>query len=63
MFSRHHHPIVQRSRPVVRQVVHEELAQVAPSIVEAQTRDIQLMLTWLCDRYDISHPGFGLAPQ
>jgi uncharacterized protein (DUF305 family) len=63
MFSRHHHQIVQRSRPVAGQAVHEELAQVAASIVEAQTRDIQLMLTWLCDWYDICHPRFGLAPQ
>lgn len=62
MFSRHHHQIVQRSRPVARQAVHEELRQLAADIVQAQTTDIRSMLTWLCEWYDICHPRFGIAP-
>ena len=62
MFSRHHHQIVQRSLPVVDQAVHAELAALASQIVEAQTRDIRLMLSWLCEWYDSCHPRFGEMP-
>jgi uncharacterized protein (DUF305 family) len=62
MFSRHHHQIVQRSRPIAQQAVHAELRQLADTIVQAQTTDIRLMLTWLCTWYDICHPRFGSAP-
>ena len=62
IFSRHHHQIVQRSLPVVDQAVHPELAALASQIVEAQTRDIRLMLSWLCEWYDSCHPRFGEMP-
>jgi uncharacterized protein (DUF305 family) len=61
-FSRHHHQIVQRSEPVASHAVHAELRQLARDIIQAQTADIRLMLTWLCQWYDICHPRFGIAP-
>jgi uncharacterized protein (DUF305 family) len=61
-FSRHHHQIVQRSGPIARQAVHEDLRGLARQIIQAQTTDIRLMLTWLCDWYDICHPRFGFTP-
>lgn len=61
-FSRHHHQVIQRSQPIVRQAVHPELRDLAAQIIAAQTRDIELMLTWLCDWYDICHPRFGSEP-
>jgi uncharacterized protein (DUF305 family) len=63
MFSRHHHQIVQRSRPIAEHAVHAELRQMAATIVQAQTTDIRLMLTWLCEWYDICHPRFGISPD
>jgi uncharacterized protein (DUF305 family) len=61
-FSRHHHQIVQRSEPIVKETVHEPLRQMAASIIAMQTEDIRRMLTWLCQWYGICHPRFGLAP-
>lgn len=62
MFSRHHHQIIQRSRPIARQAVHHELRQLAASIVQAQTAGIHDMLTWLCEWYSVCHTRFGISP-
>ena len=61
-FSRHHHQIIQRSRPVAKQAEHEPLRELAAGIIAAQSADIQAMLTWLCAWYDICHPRFGFEP-
>ena len=61
-FSRHHHQIIQRSQPVVKQAEHEPLRELAAEIIAAQSADIQAMLTWLCEWYDICHPRFGFTP-
>ena len=60
-FSRHHHQIVQRSEAAASQVAHAELRQLARDVIQAQTADIRLMLTWLCEWYDICRPRFGIA--
>jgi phage gp46-like protein len=62
MFSRHHHQIVQRSQPIVKEAVHDQLRQLASQITPAQTLDIRMMLTWLCEWYDICHSRFGISP-
>lgn len=62
-FSRHHHMIVERSRPVAQEAAHAKLRAMAAMIVEAQTRDIRRMLRWLCDWYGDCKPRFGFSPS
>lgn len=50
-FPRHHKTVIQRSEPLTRNAVHDEVRQLAENIIAAQTADAIRMVTWKCQWY------------
>lgn len=61
-FPRHHKTVIQRSEPLVRNAVHEEVRQLATSIVTNQTQGAIQLVTWKCQWYDDCNPVAGFFP-
>ena len=61
-FPRHHKTVIQRSETLVRNAVHDEVRQLAQSIVVNQTRAAIQLVTWKCVWYGDCNPVAGFFP-
>jgi uncharacterized protein (DUF305 family) len=53
MMIKHHRKAVKEGEQCLKKAYHPELRELCGDIVEAQTSEIELMQTWLCQWYDI----------
>jgi uncharacterized protein (DUF305 family) len=54
---RHHYQAVIEGAQCMERAYHQELKTLCENIVQAQTQEIQLMRTWLCQWYSICNWG------
>lgn len=62
-FPRHHKSVIQRSQPLVDNAIHEEVRELATSIITNQTQGAIQLVTWKCEWYDDCNPVAGFFPE
>jgi uncharacterized protein (DUF305 family) len=53
MLIRHHEKAVEEAERCVQRAYHEQLRDLCENIITAQTAEIELLQSWLCQWYDI----------